>query len=233
MKKIFIIFSLMIAFIVGCAKNEEVDPNNPDNNDLVIEEQGETNEEDENSLDESDNRKEMTISIDQFLPPENVVKYFKGEGNEFAEEIETVFEKEGAYLPTTVNNGGTIVLNVYEVTGDGLYIVYQLPEFYEELPPKMEQISSEFVREEILRTPLKMGEVINDWEIVGVNESISLPIGPINNVLILEKKDDESGSINRQYWAPEYGIVKKEFYYEEEGRITMSVTTELEKMEGR
>lgn len=165
-----------------------------------------------------------------FLPPDLTVKHFKGEGNEYAAEVETFFQSEGEYLPSYVNNGGTQVLKIYQVTTQGIYVVYEEPEYYEETPPSISSLQDDFQKVEVLTLPLEKGKTINGWEIVGTDESLTLPLGTVSDIVVLEKTF-EDGSISRNYWAKKLGLVKKEYYYKAEDGTELAVTTELESVE--
>lgn len=166
------------------------------------------------------------IEINEFFPDENQIKFFDGKGNEFAQEKEIIFEMQGDYLPTIVSNGGTSMLKIYKLTDEGIYLAYQLPEYYEEQIPALSELEDEFTEVPILTKPVKSGEMINGWKIIDVDQILQLPIGTIKNAVILEQ-EAEDGSITRQYWAPKFGLVKKEFYMIDSKGTETSITTEL------
>lgn len=161
-----------------------------------------------------------------YFPEENQIKYFTGTGNEFAEEKETVFEMQGNYLPTIVSNGGTSMLKIYKFTDKGIYLVYQQPEYYEKDVPLVTSLENEFKETPILIEPIAEGAVINGWKIISVNKNLLLPIGSIKNSIVLELANKD-GSISRQYWAPKYGLVKKEFYMKDSSGYETIITSEL------
>lgn len=164
--------------------------------------------------------------IEAYFPEQNQVKYFKGTGNEFAEEKETVYERQGDYLPTIVSNGGTNMLKIYKLTNQGIFLVYQEPEYYEDDVPPIASLEEHFQEVPVLTDPIKHGVDINGWKITAVNKTILLPIGTVRHVIILELTN-EDGSISRQYWAPKFGIVKKEFYFMHSDGSETVITSEL------
>lgn len=229
---------ILLFFLAGCfGKNDNPNPKTVDNGteeEPVTAPEGnevEDKTEDENNVpQQKPEESEESVRIQDYYPPELKVKYFKGEGNEFATEVETLFQREGEYLSSFVNNGGTQILKVYQLSEDGIYVVYEQPEYYEENPPNLETIKNNFQQQEILTAPIEEGHEMEGWKIVAVDETISLPIGNLDEILILEKVY-EDGSISKNYWAKELGVVKKEYYYKDGEKIELAVTSELERVE--
>jgi len=166
------------------------------------------------------------ISLKAYFPAENQIKYFKGTGNEFAEEKETVFEMQGNYLPTIISNGGTSMLKIYKLAEKGIYLVYLQPEYYEKDVPAVTSLEKDFKEVPILTKPLAVGTFINGWKIVSSKKNLLLPIGSIKKAVVLEQ-ENQDGSISRQYWAPKFGLVKKEFYMKDSSGSEMLITSEL------
>lgn len=220
-----IVSFIMIGLLVGC----NVNPDNEDIDSEVVQEELEEENNEEPQVEEEPETNEST-NIDEYFPNELIVKHFNGEGNEYASEVETIFQREGEFLPTYVNNGGTQLLVIYQLSKEGIYRVYTQEEYYEETPPSIDSLQDRFQKEEVLKIPLEKGRMVNEWEIVGINETINLPYGDLNEIIVLEKTY-EDGSKSRQYWAKELGLVKKEYYFNGEDGLELMVTTELEKVE--
>lgn len=178
------------------------------------------------------NPSQKVIEINDFFPAENQIKFFEGKGNEFAQETEVIFEMQDNYLPTVVSNGGTSMLKIYKLTDEGIYLVYQQPEYYEESVPAPFEFEDKFKEVPILTKPLKSGAMINGWKIIAVDQNLLLPIGSIKKAVILEQ-EEEDGSFSRQYWAPGLGLVKKEFYMIDSKGSETSITTELSEITPR
>ncbi|MBP2240294.1 hypothetical protein J2Z40_000847 [Cytobacillus eiseniae] len=171
-----------------------------------------------------------SIAIDDFFPLENKIYSFNGEGNEYAAYKETFFTRIDHYLPSIVENGGTRILKVYELTTEGIYLVYEQPEYYEETLPSIDSIKGKFNRQTLLMSPLTIGTVYDDWEIVNIDEEIQLPIGKIKKIIVVEQKDEENQTIITSFWAPGYGKIKEEFV-STEGSEEFKVVSELKNME--
>jgi hypothetical protein len=179
---------------------------------------------------EPDNSKPDPVQQDNlvkaYFPEQNQIKYFKGIGNEFAEEKEIIFEMQGNYLPTIVSNGGTSMLRIYKLTDKGIYLVYQQPEYYEKNVPDITTLQDRFKEIPILTEPIAEGRVINGWKIISKDKNLLLPIGSIKKAIVLELVNQD-GSITRQYWAPKFGLVKKEFYMKDNSGSETLITSEL------
>lgn len=253
LKKILFVLGTLL-LLVGCSINitqSDTDNNgpNPDTNTVDQDTDGQNNgndgkkepidkEEEPSKNDgkpidkedkEDDPKVEEKLKIEDYFPPEKVIKYFRGEGNEYATEVETVFAKQGIYLPTIVNNGGTQILRIYKLNDNGIYVVYEQPEYYEDMPPSMESLKKEFTEKEVLTGPLQKGHLINGWKIIDVEKNVTLPIGSFAHVIVLERS--ENSSVNRHYWSTEYGLVMKEFVYTDEDGFQTVVTSELERVD--
>ena len=220
--------------LTGCnSQTPSVQPEkNPEKTDQQENTDYQTNESNSKSNEsQTDEVPNHEVELQRYFPKESTKKYFKGSGNEFASEAETVYTKEEDYLFTTVENGGTRILRIYKLTQNGIYIVFEEPEFYESELPELEALKHRFIEQAVLTNPLEKGRVVNGWEIKEIHSTLSVPFGELTDVVVLEKVHPDSGGMTRQYWAPEWGLVKKEFYYEEEIGEEMLVTTELEKVE--
>jgi len=168
-------------------------------------------------------------SIKEYFPLENKVYSFAGQGNEFASYKEIFYETEDGYLPAVVENGGTRILKVYQLTSDGIYTVYEQPEYYEQKIPPIEQVKDHFFSPKPqLAAPLSNGSGFNSWKIIETDAKLKLPFGELDHVIILEQKESGDHSTVTSYWAPGYGKVKQEFIYTEENGEEFIVTSELE-----
>lgn len=215
---------IMIVFLASC----NVEPDKASIDPEIVDERLEEGKNEEPQVEENPVADDRNIA--DYFPKENIIKHFKGVGNEYASEVETIFQREEEFLPTYVNNGGTQLLVIYQLSNEGIYTVYKQEEYYEETPPSIDKVQGSFQKEEVLISPLEKGRMINDWEIVGINETLSLPYGTLDEIIILEKTY-EDGSKSRNYWAKDLGLVKKEYYFKGEDDLELIVTTELEKVE--
>lgn len=168
------------------------------------------------------------IKIEEYFPQENKTYKYHGEGNEYAGFTEDFYQRTDSYLPSIIENGGTRILRIYQFTDDGIYQVYEQPEFYDEMIPSLEELKKQFNPVPLLIKPLKAEKTFNNFTISHTNAELSLPIGKVKNVIIIEQQDKENETILRKYWAPGMGMVKQEFVSSEKNTEEFSVTSELE-----
>lgn len=171
------------------------------------------------------------IKIEDYFPQENKTYTYRGEGNEYSAYTEVFFKRTDSYLPSIVENGGTRILRIYQLTKKGIYLVYEQPEFYDEQIPSFEEMKKQFNPVPLLEKPIKANKTFDDWEIINTNENLSLPTGELRNVIIVEQRDQKNNTIVRKYWAPKTGLVKQEFKTTEENNDEFIVKSELEKIE--
>jgi hypothetical protein len=204
MKKCFLVIYGCFLLLAGCMSNEPQ----------------------KNSTQEPKQIPEESLLIADYYPLENKVYSFQGEGNEFAAYTETFYEKTDQYLPSIVENGGTRIFKVYQLSPEGINVVYELPEYYEETLPSIDSIRKEFNPIGQLKSPLEIGTTFEGWQIVEVNGKAMLPIGEIEKIIVVEKRDEENHTVIRRYWAAGYGKVKEEFIFTE-GEEEYKVISEL------
>ncbi|WP_066288573.1 hypothetical protein [Bacillus sp. FJAT-29937] len=170
------------------------------------------------------------IMVEDYFPQENKTYVYRGEGNEYAAFSEFFYQRTDSYLPSIVENGGTRILKIYKLTDEGIYQVYNRPEFYDEEIPPLAELEKEFNPIPLLIKPLQAEKTFNGFTIVQTNAELLLPIGEVKNVVIIEQQDEENKTIVRKYWAPGLGMVKQEFVSSEKNTEEFSVTSELEKI---
>ena len=203
---LFILIALVM-LISGCEENKQ------------YEVQG---EEPRNQVEKEDKQEAIAdlMPISALFPFHQGMEYqFAGEGNEYASFVRKIIHVEDRYLQLTDNNGGTIVTSIYELSDTEIKRIYSQEEFYSEenlIPEKKNNQESSLI---ILKVPLTEG---NNWdnngekrEIVAVNQTLDLPAGTFYGVLQLKIHYKESGALAYEYYAPNLGLIKRE--YESDG----------------
>jgi len=173
---------------------------------------------------------QASIPTAEYFPDAQQIKTFKGTGNEFAGEVETIFTREGNNLATVVDNGGTRMLKVYQLDKKGISLVYEEPEYYSEDAPEIDSFKQAFKPQLILPNPVRLNQKFNGWIVKKINETVTVPYGKVDKVIVLEQKE-EDGSFVHTYWAPRLGVIKKAFYMKGASENEPAVTTELERVE--
>lgn len=185
---------------------------------------------DENESSKSPKDYQQDVSLLEYAPPENVIKYFEGTGNEFATYSLETFSMEDDHL-AVISHSGTNTLNVYHIQPGNIEFVYSESEFYKKDIPNLKELTGEGTRKEIiLKLPLKQGAHFDKWTIKEVNATVNLPYGKVKDVIILRSKNSE-GWITLKYWAKQLGIVKEVEKRKNDDGSTFKVTSELRKIE--
>ncbi|WP_053367051.1 hypothetical protein [Bacillus sp. FJAT-27245] len=183
-----------------------------------------------NGKNRNENGTGNSIQTAAYLPTPNQIKMFRGTGNEFAAEVERVFSKEGEFISTVTENGGTSILRIYRLGKEGISIVYEEPEYYSEDPPDIAKFKPDFKSKLLLPGSVRLNQQFDGWIVKELNATVTIPFGKVSKAIILEKIG-EDGSIVQNSWAPGLGIVKKSFYLKDASGNETSVTTELDSIE--
>lgn len=232
----YTIILLTAILLLGCSQETNHPSDEHSSPPTVVNEQPGGNDEEPGVEDEEEGSKdEEPIEVDEqpsvslldYFPNKPMEKDFLGTGNEFAQYKEMVLTNEGFYYPAIIDNGGTRMLRIYKVTNDGISTVYEQPEFYNENIPPLAPLEASFKEVPLLTLPLEIGKSIGEWKLVQVNETITVPYGKFNEVVVLEKVNQD-GSINRQYWAKQFGKVKDEYSYQDQTGQSIEVLSELQ-----
>ncbi|MBM7648450.1 hypothetical protein JOC78_001392 [Bacillus ectoiniformans] len=173
----------------------------------------------------------VTVDLTEYAPPEMSVKYFKGEGNEYASYTESVMSVKNGLLETYIDNGGTRALSIFDISQNELANVYHKTEVYDQGTVDLSKLDRYKNREALLQSPLRPGQEINGWKITKTNAEIQLPYGIVDHVIVKEKQitqKDGSLIIMKEYWAKGLGLVKDEYI---DIGSNFTVTSELEKIE--
>lgn len=174
-----------------------------------------------------------SIILSEYIPKEWTIKYFKGEGNEYAEYTETILSKKDGLLETYIDNGGTRSVNILDVSNNEIALVYEESEVYEYGKIDLTKVDRNATREILLKNPIKVGETFNNWKVISTNEEIQVPYGKLKNVIVIEKMTKEQdGSVSKmtEYWAKGLGRVKEEYLYSY-GDSEFIIKSELERVE--
>lgn len=216
MIKAYVTIISCLFLLLGCTSQNPEKPS--DNNPIPSPIETDVGDDEENTI---------SASLLDYFPDKPIVKGYLGTGNEYAQYTETFYQKEGEYIPSIIDNGGTRVLRIYKVTEDEISIVYEQSEFYNETIPSISALEPAFQSKPILTSPLELGGMNGEWKIVDINHTLKVPYKEFNHVLVIEKTNTD-GSVNRQYWVKQLGKIKDEFIIEEENGDRYEVTSELQ-----
>lgn len=160
--------------------------------------------------------KEVQLDVTDYFPTKVGTFWdYSGEGNEYAAYTQRLLFNQGNYVQMVINSGGTSISEVYELGENEIKIIYQQEEIYGE-----ENLIDEAVRENrlsdiILKEPLKKGTGWSssggDSEIIEDNAEVVVPMGTFKNCIVVQTKYPESPGVILEFFAPNIGIIKREY----------------------
>lgn len=190
MKKLIIIFIIMIMFLTSCDNSENNEPNLPPDKGS-----------DNTVIDSTE------LSIKDYFPFTENTKYeYTGEGNEYA--TYTVFTDyiTDTRIQTRTNNGGTEIVTVLENKNGQLKVLLERAETY---------FREDFTNttnnngEVLLKEPIKVG---NNWtnndvksSITNVDIDITIPLGTFKSLEVTTEGKDYKII---DYYAKDIGLIK-------------------------
>lgn len=165
---------------------------------------------------------EESVNLKRYFMPNATTAYFKGTGNEFASYKETTTWLGEDYIQTVVNNGGATVEKVYRITQNEIQLVLQQEVPDESITVFTEQELNQLKKIDIvLEVPLQEGKKVGNRQIVSMSTEIDTAYGHFKDVLVVEEIQDQSKTL--YYYAPDYGLVRTEFYQGNE----LTISSEL------
>ncbi len=163
-----------------------------------------------------------SLSLKRYFMPSGTTAYFKGTGNEYASYKETTTWLGEDYVQTIIENGGAIVEKIYRITTSEVQLVLQ--------QEVAEQPTSVYTEQELhalesiavmLTLPFEEGKKMGNRQMVILPTEIDTAYGHFTDVMVVEEVLDNGKT--RYFYAPDYGVVRTEFYYNNE----LAVTSEL------
>ncbi|MGB4018343.1 MAG: hypothetical protein WBK78_02475 [Syntrophomonadaceae bacterium] len=139
---------------------------------------------------------------------------YLGEGNEYASFIREMPFVKNNQAQTYVDNGGTVVAEVFQVDDAAITRVFFAGEKYEQ-ENMLESGFNSNDQTVILKSPLEKGTVWkNDnetREIVAIDARVMTPAADFSDCLQIKITNPDSTSIVYEYYAAGVGMVKREF----------------------
>ncbi|KXH81766.1 hypothetical protein [Sporosarcina sp. HYO08] len=174
---------------------------------------------------ETKDKTDAEISMLDFFLPDGTKAHFKGEGNEFASlDIDVAHPYEN-YIIVHENNGGALVQRVYKIQDHQIYLLDTQAVDMEQDFPSLADLDAMTPAELYIDAPLTKGKNFGNWTVVDTNVSVETPYKTFDDATVIEMK--EKDSVNRKYFVPGFGEVKRETIMDlEEGEV--AVTSMLE-----
>jgi hypothetical protein len=201
---------ICLAMLVGCSANTPP-PTVPNPTPNPNQQQGSTTE------------GQPASPTQQEQPSNNLSAYFPlaqgntwqylGEGNEYAGFKRTVLYTKENLAQVQENNGGTIIMSVFQTTDESITRIYFQGEVYDNTNFLDQQPNDNTI---ILKAPLQVGTTWKNKnetrEIVDTNATVNTPAGEFKNCLKVKLTYPESTIY--EYYQAGVGLVKREFLSE-------------------
>lgn len=196
--RIFLVFSLSLFLLVGCAKPvpTPTPPPVPPVNE------------------------KPKVDISEYLPLKEGNKWiYEGIGNEFASYTQEVtHEKDNKYQVTVFS--GTVTANRYVVTEDSILHTYREHEYYDDTSILDNPANIDAV---LLKLPLEVGSQWvsdgNPHEVFSINSTIQVPAGTFTDCLVIKITYKDSGNSSFMYYKKGVGMVKSEYVLDNDEKI--------------
>lgn len=224
--KKWIVFLSMLALLAAC--NEKQPEESQAQNVTPSEEQDESKEKDREG---SFSHEAILEGADMtaFFLEDGAVAHFHGEGNEFATYTTQTEWLDERHITVYENNGGVELAKSYRIDDDRIVLLREEPlQTENETISIEERIELEPIRPYLI-FPLAVGDQIDRWTVVSVDEIVDTPMQQFENVIVLEETF-EDGAVSRSYFASGFGEIKRSYSAQDEDH-TFEVTSEIETIE--
>ncbi|MBT2693706.1 hypothetical protein [Bacillus sp. ISL-55] len=218
MRKAFVIFSIVLIFLAGCAKDDanEKETAKKEDSPIVNEESENKETEDkeesvqEEHVDESEDQEKdldqfMGIDLKEYRPNVGAKKTFTENGNPvFTEEVIAANDQ---FVQMLVQLGGNQTTQIYKWTGSEITLVFEersLEDPKKSLLDGFEQMAN----------PEKLIGDSAVWEMVENSSHEKTPYGELKDVIVVRKVTDEvvnEKTTYTRFFAPELGLVKETY----------------------
>lgn len=222
MKKVSIIFLLCCSLflIVACA-----------NKTTTLNNSGETNGnlKNERTPVENDSKPKDGIepvaeaSMLKYFPPDGTTAHYRGEGNEYAEFDITVYHPYKNYVIIHENNGGALLRKVYRIDNNQIFILANEIIESESDFPSIQELDTMNPIDTYLDAPFTKGKKFGKWTVTETGQTIETPYQVFSDVFIIEETAE--GAINRKYFAPGFGEIKRESIMDDEYVVTSTLVS--------
>ena len=227
MPLIFILFSILL--IAACGSEKAKPAPEKGQNEVVENEPNEEEQVDEGVVEPTDKEdEEAKVNLADFLMKDGAEAEFKGEGNEFAQYTAKTQWLNDQFVNVYEDNGGTIMLRTFRIDKNKIVVVQEEGEAYDAYMPSEEELKQMEPLYTYLQLPLDKGEKFGGWTVTESAATLETPLQKFTDVIVIEKKE-ESGGLNRKYFAQGFGEIKREFIMKE-GDEEFVVTSTIEKV---
>lgn len=146
---------------------------------------------------------------------------YEGIGNEYAAYTQEATYNKGNRYQVMINNGGTVMANIYEISKDKIINTYREAESYTNKNVLDKKSNLNIV---ILQLPIKVGSTWvseeNNYEITDINKKVTVPAGTFEDCVAIKEVFKEGTSYQLYYYKRDIGLIKSEFFTEQKDVIS-------------
>lgn len=220
MKKWFL-FAAMTLLLAACT----------DKDDAVKEDvpSGTVNEEQTDNTSTSDPDVEQAQELSEYFLEDGAVAHFKGDGIEFSNYKTRTEWLDDRHVNVYEDNGGVEMIRSFRLDDNKIVILQERPSEEEGDKVTLADLENMEPIKTYLSFPLEVGNEIDAWKVIAIDEEVETPLQTFTDVIVLEETFDD-GAYNRSYFAKGFGEIKREYVSEEKDE-PFEVTSVIESIE--
>lgn len=229
LKKWFLLAAITLLLAACSGKNDTVKEEDPAAGDGGTT-SGETSDGD---LPEEDPAEDpaggTTEDLSAYFLDDGTIAHFKGDGIEFSNYQTRTEWLDDRHVNVYEDNGGVELIRSFRLDDNKIVVLQERPSEGEDDKVTLEDLSDAKPVETYLAFPLEVGNEIDGWKVISVDENLETPLQKFTDVIVLEETFDD-GAYNRSYFAKGFGEIKRHYFSEEEDG-PFEVTSVIEQIE--
>lgn len=159
-----------------------------------------------------------------YFPAEPGMKWiYSGTGNEYAAFWQQVVRRQGNHVQFAIDNGGTRIGTIYEISSDAIIQTLSQEEWYAEDSLFDKQPNR---KRTLLKSPLRQGASWQDnefhYDVASMNALATTPAGTFTGCIKIRIRTADNAGETFEYYAPEVGLVLRE-YIHDKFRVTSAL----------
>lgn len=168
---------------------------------------------------------------EQIIKEDNIADYFplsvgnrweyEGKGMEYASYTQEVLYRDDNKYQVMIDNGGTVMANIYEISKDKIVNIYREPENYDRKNVLDRPTNLNII---MLQLPIKIGNKWvseeNSYEIIDINTKLTVSAGTFDDCIAVKELFKDGTAYQIYYYKKGIGMIKSEFFSDGEDIIS-------------